>query len=141
MGINYLVNFILGTIIQWSAVLIAGLILGFYYDYRLTLINCCFVPFIIASDIIKKGKVEGQGQKAVEANIESSILSECVVNTKTIFSFNFQKEAVSMYLQAIEFIHLEICKDSLITGLFIGLGCFCDFAANAPFMLQPKNLF
>ena len=27
-----------------------------------------------------------------------SMLSECVINTKTIFSFNFQKPAVDMYL-------------------------------------------
>ena len=59
-----------------------------------------------------------------------AILSECVINTKTIFSFNFQPAAIHMYLDAIEYIRQQFYHDAFISGFFVGLGSFCTFAAK-----------
>ena len=132
MELNQLVNSILGTTIQCSCVLVVGLIIGCYFEYRLTLIDFCFVPFIVTANVIRRGMMQASSKKGVKANIEAGgILSECVVNTKTIFSFNFQPEALRMYLHAIEFIRQQFFRDAIISGFFIGLGNFCSFAANA----------
>ena len=76
--------------------------------------------------------MQGSSKKGVKANIEAGgILSECVINTKSIFSFNFQPTAIKMYLNAIEFIRQQFYRDAFISGFFVGLGNFATFAANA----------
>ena len=55
MELNQMLNSILGTIVQCSAVIIVSLIIGCYYEYRLTLIDFCFVPFIVMANIMKTG--------------------------------------------------------------------------------------
>ena len=132
MELNQMVNSILGTIVQCSVVLVVGLVIGCIYEYRLTLIDYCFVPFIVIANIIRRGLMQGASKEAVKANVEAGgILSECVVNTKTIFSFNFQPTAIKMYLEAIEFIRRQFYRDAFISGFFVALGNFATFAANA----------
>ena len=132
MDLNQMLNSILGVSVQCSAVLIVGLIIGCYYEYRLTLVDFCFVPFIVISNIIRRGLMQGSSKKGVKANVEAGgILSECVINTKTIFSFNFQPSAIKMYLDAIEFIRQQFYRDAFISGFFVALGNFATFAANA----------
>ena len=140
MELNQLVNNILGTTIQCSCVLVVGLIIGCYYEYRLTLIDFCFVPFIVIANVIRRGMMQGSSKKGIKANVEAGgILSECVINTKTIFSFNFQPAAIKMYLDAIEYVRQQFFHDALISGFFIGLGNFCSFAANASVYAAAKR--
>ena len=140
MELNQMLNSILGTIVQCSAVIIVSLIIGCYYEYRLTLIDFCFVPFIVMANIMKTGLMEGSSIQGVKANIEAGgILSECVVNTKTIFSYNFQPTALRMYLDAIEFIRKQFFRDAFISGFFVALGSFATFAANAAVYAAAKK--
>ena len=140
MELNQLVNNILGTTIQCGCVLVVGLIIGCYYEYRLTLIDFCFVPFIVIANVIRRGMMQGSSKKGIKANVEAGgILSECVINTKTIFSFNFQPTAIQMYLDAIEYVRQQFYRDAFISGFFIGLGNFCTFAANAAVYAAAKK--
>jgi ABC-type multidrug transport system fused ATPase/permease subunit len=140
MDLNQLLNNILGSVIQCSCVLVVGLIIGCYYEYRLTLIDFCFVPFIVIANVIRRGMMQASSKTGVKANVEAGgILSECVINTKTIFSFNFQPAAIKMYLDAIEFIRQQFYRDALISGFFVGLGNFCSFAANASVYAAAKK--
>ena len=71
------------------------------------------------ANIMKTGLMEGSSIQGVKANIEAGgILSECVVNTKTIFSYNFQPTALRMYLDAIEFISKQFFRDVLFPAFF-----------------------
>ena len=84
--------------------------------------------------------MQGSSKKGIKANVEAGgILSECVINTKTIFSFNFQPTAIKMYLDAIEYVRQQFVRDALISGFFIGLGSFCSFAANAAVYAAAKK--
>ena len=130
--LNQMLQSILGVAIQCGVVLVVGLVIGCVYEYRLTLLDFCFVPFIVTSNVIRRGMMQGSSKKGVKANIEAGgILSECVINTKSIFSFNFQPTAIKMYLNAIEFIRQQFYRDAFISGFFVGLGNFATFAANA----------
>ena len=140
MELNQMLNSIFGVTIQCGVVLVVGLILGCYYEYRLALIDFCFVPFIVAANVIRRGMMQGSSKKGVKANIEAGgILSECVINTKTIFSFNFQPTAIHMYLEAIEFIRQQFYHDAFISGFFVALGNFATFAANAAVYAAAKK--
>ena len=138
--LNSLLLTILGSTVQCSVVTVIGLVLGCIYEYRLTLILFCFVPFIVASMIMRRMLNKGSSRQGVKVNIEAGgILSECVTNTKTIYSFNFQKKAVEMYMEVIDFLKRQFVRDSLISGFFIGLGQFAMFAANSTVLYAAKK--
>ena len=84
--------------------------------------------------------MHGSSKKGIKASVEAGcILSECVVNTKTIFKFNFQHGGIQMYLDVIEYIKNPIIGNTLNNGFFIGLGNFCSFAANCAVYEVAKN--
>ena len=140
MQLNSLVQSILGTSVQCITTVVLGLVLGCYYEYRLCLIMFCFVPFIVLSMVFRKMMNKGNSQEGIKVNIEAGgVLSECVTNTKTIYSFNFQKNAVKMYMEILEYLRKQFVSDSLISGFFIGLGQFCTFAASATVMYAAKK--
>ena len=140
MQLNNLVMSVLGSTVQCSATFILGLILGCYYEWRLTLVMFCFVPFIAIAIIIRRTLNRGSGKRGVKANVEAGgILSECVTNTKTIYSFNFQRAAVEMYMGVLEYHRRQFLRDSIIAGIFIGLGQFCVFAGNSAVMALAKH--
>jgi ATP-binding cassette subfamily B (MDR/TAP) protein 1 len=82
--------------------------------------------------IIRRSINSGSGKRGVKANVEAGgILSECVTNTKTIFSYNFQGHAVEMYMDVLEYNRRKFVKDSLVAGFFVGLGQFALFGGQA----------
>ena len=107
--------------------------MGFIYDYRLTLLSLIFIPFIIfALVMVKDSILSPTKKKDNKTDIEAgAILSECVINTKTIFSFNFQKTAVDMYLSLILSESKDYIKNALMSGFFMGLGAFATYACVA----------
>ena len=68
-----------------------------------------------------------------------AIISECVTNTKTIFAYNFQPEAIRLYLEAIDYITQRQVRDNFINGLVIGLIYFIDYAKNAAIFAATKK--
>ena len=132
MQLNSIILSMIGSTFYVGMVIIVGFTLGFCFEWRLTLIILCFVPIISFAIFIRTQLRHGSGPEAIKANIEAgSILSECVVNTKTIYSFNFQKKAVEMYLDVLENIRLKFRRDAFINGLFLAVGQFAIFCAQA----------
>ena len=50
------------------------------------------------------------------------ILSESVVNIKTIFSFNFQKRALELYANVLNNERKQFLKSALMQGFWVGGG-------------------
>ena len=141
MQLNALVMSILGISVQCGTILILGLILGCIYEWRLTLVQYVFMPFIIAATVLRRSMNDGSNKFEVKANVEAGgVLSECVTNTKTIYSFNFQQKAVEMYMEILEFCRRQFIRDAIKSGFFIGLGQFCMFAANSSVFALSKKL-
>ena len=131
--LNSIVLTLVGDILQTSGNIITGLIIGFRYDYKITLISLIFIPFIIfALVMVKNSVLSPTKKKDNKTDIEAgAILSECVINTKTIFSFNFQKTAVNMYLSHILSDSNEYIQNALMSGFFMGLGAFATYSCIA----------
>lgn len=84
-----------------------------------------FIPFIVFANVVRNQTQHKGRDKDKKINVEAgSILSECVVNTKTIYSFNFQQPAVDMYLGILEESKHDFTRDSFLNGLFLGIGTF-----------------
>ena len=127
-----LILIMIGDIVQTAGCVITGFVIGLIKEYRLMLIALCFMPFIIAANVLSNYTKQGGRNSYRDINIEAGgILSECVVNTKTIYSFNFQKEAVRMYLDVLDVAKKDFLRDSLFKGLLIGIGIFSTFCSKA----------
>ena len=130
--LNTLVLSVVGDLVGTLGTAAVGLGLSFYFSWRLTLISICFLPFIIYAQIIIAKTRRGGREEDKKIDIEAGgVLSECVINTKTIYSFNFQKPAVNMYLQILYEAEKKFFKDSFIKGIVCGLGVFAMYASNA----------
>ena len=130
--LHCLILIMIGDIVQTFGCVVTGFVIGLIKDYRLMLIALCFMPFIIASSVLSNYTKQGGRDSYREINIEAGgILSECVINTKTIYSFNFQKEAVNMYLNVLDRAKKDFLRDSIFKGLLIGIGLFSTFCSKA----------
>ncbi len=130
--LNSIVLTIVGDIVSTIGTATVGLFMSFYFEWKLTLISLCFIPFIITAQVIIGRARRGGRDTDKVINIEAgSVLSECVINTKTIYSFNFQKAAVDMYLKILDEEKLTFIRDSLIQGFLMGIGVFAMYANNA----------
>ena len=139
--LNSIILTLVGDVLTTTGNILTGLIIGFVYDWRLTLISLCFIPFIVGAFVIAKDSVRTLTKKKdSRTDIEAgAILSECVINTKTIFSFNFQQSAVDMYLGLLFAESSGYVRDSLWKGFFLGLGAFATYACNATIFYAAKE--
>ena len=130
--LNSLILTIFGSIISTAGAIITALVIGFICDWKLSLILCAFIPFIVMSTVLmgnyRENGREGNKKIRIEAG---SILSECVINTKTIFSFNFQPHALEIYRNILEKETKAYLKDSIMLGLLIGGGVFILFSSHS----------
>ena len=130
--LNSLILAIFGSLLSTSGAIITALIIGFIYDWKLSLIICIFIPFIVMSTVLmgnyRENGREGNKKIRIEAG---SVLSECAINTKTIFSFNFQPHALEIYRNILEKETKAYIKDSIMLGLLIGGGIFILYVSHA----------
>ena len=66
-------------------------------------------------------------------------MSECVINTKTIFSFNFQQTAVDMYLSLLLSESDDYIFNALWSGFLMGMGAFATYACCATMIFAAKE--
>lgn len=121
-NVNNIVLSAFGVLVQAVIILFLASAIGFYYNWRLSLINLAILPLIFFSSYYYY-KVTSDDE---EGNIESEclageLLSECVCNTKTVFAYNFQKKAVKIFEEILQEPYKDLVKDSLIKGIFFGV--------------------
>ena len=121
-----------GVTIQAITTLLMALILGFFFDWRLTLINIAFLPMIIISSAMSAKLRQGFSDVSEVVDISAGgIVSESIINTKTIFCYNMQDKVVALYNHEIEIGDRTINKSSFWNGIFFGLSQFFMFATYA----------
>ena len=125
------IKLIIGNLIASLANLVTTLIMGVCYEYRITLATIAFLPFIIIITIIRRFTVQVDSPKSLAAGAEGGrILSECVISSKTIFSYNFSQKALFLYLQVIDYITQKLYRDNFINAFCLSLMIFCDYIIN-----------
>ena len=111
---SLILNIVGGTVTIISTYLIS-IGLGIIYDWKITLILSLFVPFSVFGLVKKEDYMENGREGNKKMQIEAgSILSECVVNIKTILSFNFQKKAVEIYSKILQSDEKNYLKNSIM---------------------------
>ena len=131
---------IIGNAFYGISILITSIIVWCVHEYRLTLITIVFLPFLIFITIFRRLALQSENKKSIESSMEGgSIISECVTNTKTIFAYNFQPEAIRIYLEAIDYITQRQIRDNFINGLVMGLTYFANYSKNAALFAATKR--
>ena len=131
---------IMGISIISISITLSALIVGCCYEYRLTLLTILFLPFLIIINIVRRLLIQADNKRSIESNMKGgSIISECVTNTKTIFAFNFQPEAIHIYLDAIDYITQRQVRDSIINWVAISLTFFGNYCKNAAIFSATKK--
>ena len=129
--ISSLVLAIFGSILSAAGGIILALVLGFIYDWKLTLIAMAFLPFIIFFNVYKayfrENGAQGNHQLKIEAG---SVISECVTSTKTIYSFNFQPTALEIYESILNQEVSGALLTGVIAGLLFGIGVFLAYVSR-----------
>ena len=97
---------------------VMALILGFYYCWRITLVLIIF-PFIRTFCVWLAGKFKNNSRKNYKQTLieARSFFTECILNTKSIFSYNFQQEAINIYKNILKQNTSRYIRDSIIIGL------------------------
>ena len=139
--LNSIILTLVGDVFQTAGCSLAGLIIGFIFNYKIALIAFAFMPFIVGSYIVTKDTWRrATKKKDSRTDIEAgAILSECVINTKTIFSFNFQKSAVDMYLELLFTESSSYVNSCLWKGFILGIGSFAAYACCATLFYAGKE--
>ena len=105
----------------------------FYGDFA-------FLLVLVVCNVVRRQLIGTANKKSVMAKIETGgILSKCVINTITIFSFYFQKKGILMNTEVFEYIRKQFIKDSIIMGFFMGLSAFTYFASNVSIYAVAKK--
>jgi ATP-binding cassette subfamily B (MDR/TAP) protein 1 len=145
--INGIAISIIGQLLQTTVTLVIGITLAMTYDWRLCLINLGFLPLMIGTYAFQFKVQKGGSAEDETIEMESgSILSESVLNTKTIFSYNMEKNVVDLYAKTLSGFNKTLKKTSAINGLFYAASQFILFAMYATlfyaggqfFFIEPK---
>ena len=130
--ISSIVLAIFGSIFSAIGGIIVSLVLGFIYDWKLTLISTAFLPFILFFTVFKAYFRQNGNQGKYDLKVEAgSVISECVISTKTIFSFNFQPTAVDIYTSILNKENTDSFKTGIISGILFGIGVFLTYIQQA----------
>lgn len=105
------------VICETLVTLIIGIVLALVYSWQLALICLAFVPFIIITAAMNLRVQKGFAiNDEIKEKDMGNLLSECVVNTKTIYCFNMQVKAVEMFKEL-----ANTGNSGTITYLLMGL--------------------
>lgn len=123
---------VIGQMIQTAVTLTLGITIALVYDWRICLINLCFMPIVIGTYIIQFKVQKGSNSSNVELQSEAaSVLGETLSNTKTIFAYNMQKKVVSFYGNILKSLDKGLIKSSILNAFFYGLSQFVIFGMYA----------
>jgi ABC-type multidrug transport system fused ATPase/permease subunit len=140
--INGIALSIVGQLFQTSVTLVLGVALSLVYDWRLCLINIGFLPLIIGSYILQFKVQKGGAAEDDAIEMEAgSILSESVINTKTIFSYNMEAKVVDYYSKILEGFNRNMKKSSMINGIFYSSSQFIVFGMYATLFYAGGQFF
>ena len=68
MNLNQMIMLLLSKSVQCICIIFIGFILGFIYDFRFTLIDFSFVPFIVVANIMKDSLFNGANKRGYKGN-------------------------------------------------------------------------
>ena len=119
------------------------LILGFYYCWKITLILIVFfairIVFVFLAGLFKNNSRKKYKQTSIMAR---SFFTECITNTKSVFSHNFKKEAIKLYKSILNSLTFDYLRDSIFLGIFLAaINCLAYPANSVAYKIGIKLIY
>jgi len=119
-----------GTSIQIISTILVSLIVSFIFEWKLALIYLGFFPVIVISTICMYRVQREIKISSHRIDKESgNLLTDTLLNTKTIYAFNMQNKMIDKYSQIIGSQNRLILKTSILNGVFFGIVLLIMFFA------------
>ncbi|XP_065884882.1 ATP-dependent translocase ABCB1-like [Dysidea avara] len=122
----------LSTFIQWTSSFFGGIVVGFIYDWRLTLVMLGGTPFLVisAAFVVRMlAKFSSEGLK--EYASAGAVAEEVFSSIRTVISFGGQQKEIDRYSARLKDARKVGIKKGFSTGLGIALTSFFIFFIHA----------
>ncbi|CAG9532752.1 unnamed protein product [Cercopithifilaria johnstoni] len=130
-----------GILLQASANLIFGIIVAFYYSWRITLLMLLIAPIVT---LLLFGSIKAltvmKGKEMLAYNEAGAVANEVISNIRTVTSFNAQYTEVLRYKDRLKYAQKMGIKGVLITGIFTGFYIFVLFGSMGFIFWYGTNL-
>jgi len=130
--IEGLVGSRIGLTVQNFATLAAGLIIAFYYGWKLTLVVLASAPLVSFGGIMEMAAAKGLGTKSQAATAEANqIASEAISAIRTVAAFTTEDRVQASYERKLRAPFEASIKKNWISGIGMGAGQFFIFTSYA----------
>ncbi|CAB3235149.1 unnamed protein product [Arctia plantaginis] len=120
----------IGIILQGISSVAVGILMGFGYDWRLTLVSSAFLPVMVGS-IWLEGRMSQKSQSDEQKALENatSVATEAVVSIKTVQSLGIEMVFLEKFQKSLDEGCAAISQKSRWRGLILGMGIYIPFVA------------
>lgn len=113
----------LGSIVQAGATIIIGIIVSFFYSWKMTLVACTCFPAVLAGIVMEARLVESSNVKEKNAIENATKMAvEAISNIRTVASLGQEVHILNRYSKEIDKVHEFCVKKSRFRGFVFGLG-------------------
>ncbi|XP_048489395.1 multidrug resistance protein homolog 49 [Plutella xylostella] len=118
----------IGLIMQGFSSVFLGAVIGFYYNWKMTLVGCAFLPLMVGS-IWFEGRVAQTSAETERTLMESAagIATEAVVSIKTVQSLAVETVFLSRLHDKLTSATEALTISTRFRGLVLGMGIYVPF--------------
>jgi ATP-binding cassette subfamily B (MDR/TAP) protein 1 len=132
LTVNGMVTTYIAVMIQNVSTLVAGIIIAFIFEWRTSLVALGLIPFMIIAGAVQMSFNAGFSDKTDSAYKDSSsLITEAMVNIRTVTSFGYEDMIVRKYEQKLILPMSIAVKKGNISGILFGLSQFIMFVVFA----------
>ncbi|XP_030301088.1 ATP-binding cassette sub-family B member 5 [Calypte anna] len=118
--------------VQFFATFVAGIIIGFIYGWKLTLVILSVSPLLAASAAVWSTLLSTLTTKELSAYAKAGAVAEEILTAiRTVVAFNGQQKALAKYDAQLEMARSIGLKKSIITDTSLGVSQFIIFGSYA----------
>ncbi|NXF01571.1 MDR1 protein, partial [Smithornis capensis] len=118
--------------LQYFTTFLEGIIIGFIYGWKLTLVVLSISPLLAASAAVWSTLLASLTAKELSAYAEAGAVAEEILTAiRTVVAFNGQQKALAKYDANLEMAKSVGVKKSIITNTSLGVSQFLIFASYA----------
>ncbi|CAH0578089.1 unnamed protein product [Chrysodeixis includens] len=120
----------IGIILQGVSSVVIGVVMGFIFNWKLTLVSTAFLPLMIGSiwfEGIMSRKSQADERKAMES--ATSVATEAVVSIKTVQSLGIETVFFDKFHESLLVACDAVAQKTRWRGIVFGLGIYVPFIA------------
>ncbi|XP_048755888.2 ATP-dependent translocase ABCB1-like isoform X2 [Ostrea edulis] len=119
----------MGIFFQWTSSFLTGVIIGFVYGWKLTLVILAFSPLIVIAALIQDKLITAASSKGLDAYAKAgSVADEVIGAVRTVVAFGGQDKECERYNEHLSDAKATGIRKGLTVGFSMGLIYFIIFS-------------